>query len=121
MTLASQADLFSEPPPRERTRTRSGAELRDEALALHERAQPGYLERAREAAFAIYRETGRPVNIDQVRERVGNPPEGKSPTVNGSVFNRGSWVPVGDVNSGRSVCHTRRVRTFVPRKKETAG
>jgi hypothetical protein len=71
-----------------------------------------YLADAREAADQVWNETKRPVNIDQVREIVGSPPNGVDPRINGAVFAK--WTPVYTLNSYRHVCHHRPICGFLP-------
>lgn len=84
---------------------------RDEALALFEIHRAEWLAAARHAALRLYRQSGRPITIDEVRG-VCPPPEGIDPRVMGAVFT--GWVAVGFVNSRRRMCHGRPIRLFQP-------
>jgi hypothetical protein len=91
-----------------------GKALRDMVLDLFEEKRPDWLVLARDAAWSIWRETGRPVTVNQVRERVPPPPD-IDPRVFGAVFRRSEWKAGDFVLSDRRTCHARPIREFTPR------
>lgn len=79
-------------------------------LPLFEEHRPDWLSAARAIAAQIGAD-GRPVTIDDVRDRIP-PPSNVDPRVMGAVFTRRDWIKTGYCNSGRSTCHKRPVAVF---------
>ena len=90
----------------------AAVKARDAALDDLEAARPDWLSRARAIAMQIFRDSGEPVSVDDVRA-VLPPPEGKDPRVFGVVFRHG-WRVATEVRSERKACHSRPIKTFVP-------
>lgn len=90
---------------------------RDEALELFEIHRAEWLANARSVAAQLYRRTGRPITVDDIRDKCP-PPPGWDPRVMGGVFAAG-WTPVGYTRSLRRACHRRPIRTFKPTEQST--
>lgn len=77
----------------------------------HERRQ--YIATARTQASILYRKTGKPISIDDVRE-VCPPPAWIDPRTMGKVFQNQDWERVGETASSRGVNHGRKIALFQP-------
>ena len=86
---------------------------RDRAIAKHSKRQAGrqFLSKARAIAQLICREKGS-CTVNDIRERVGNPPEECSPTIMGAIFRDPAFEFVRYEANPRKVCHARPVARF---------
>jgi hypothetical protein len=75
-----------------------------------EEYRAAFLAAARAVALELGR-PGKPITINDVRERITVPPD-IDPRVMGAVFRTDDWVNVGYVGSARRVCHGRPVAQF---------
>jgi hypothetical protein len=93
---------------------------RDAGLDLVEGNYPDYLSRARVAARAVAIREGE-VTINEVRQRVGPPPEGVHPNVMGAVFRGREWSLIGYTPATHAAGHARRVGIYVLNTAEKEG
>ncbi len=91
-------------------------ESKQHAFDLFEEHRADYLAQARKAAKEIWDRTGKPVNVNQVRE-VCPPPEHVNGQVMGAIFNRGDWEFVRYIKSDRNDAHRRPIAEFRYREK----
>jgi hypothetical protein len=85
---------------------------RDGAFDMLERTRKMYLIQARAIASRLYRETGLPVSVDDVR-KVYPPPDGVDGRLMGVVFRKG-WRVAEEIKSARKTCHARPIKAFIP-------
>lgn len=84
----------------------------ENTLDMLERARAAYVASARSAALELFRQTRKPITVDDIR-RVCPPPGGIDGRVMGCVLRAPKWMKVGYANSSRPECHRRPIGSFV--------
>ena len=91
------------------TPTLTGRQLRDTAIAAHERNHSAWLAEVRREAIRVAFEHGTVCADDIAHIPL---PEGASPNVRGAVFNCREFVFVGFVRSKRPEAHANRLNSY---------
>lgn len=84
----------------------------DATLDQLEQARAAYVAAARSAALKLFRDTRRPITVDDIR-RICPPPDEIDPRVMGCVLRPPDWMKVNMVSSTRRECHYRPIGSFV--------